>query len=62
MAKITINRSEIYNAFRLIINLEMIEEIDHCRENPDNHTVMFTGEGEKVFCTGGDPNNKPKGG
>ncbi len=62
IAKITINRPEVYNAFRPQTNVEMIEAIDHCRENNDIYTVIFTGAGDKAFCSGGDQNVKGIGG
>src|SRR5690554_336447 len=62
IAKITINRPEVYNAFRPLTNMEMIEAIDHCRENNDIYTVIFTGAGDKAFCSGGDQNVKGIGG
>lgn len=62
IAKITINRPEVYNAFTPQTNIEMIEAIDHCRENNAIYTVIFTGEGDKAFCSGGDQNVKGIGG
>ncbi len=62
IAKITINRPEVYNAFRPLTNVEMIEAIDHCRENSEIYTVIFTGAGDKAFCSGGDQNVKGIGG
>ncbi len=62
IAKITINRPEVYNAFRPQTNIEMIEAIDHCRESDRIYCVVFTGEGDKAFCSGGDQNVKGVGG
>lgn len=62
IAKITINRPEVYNAFRPLTNVEMIEAIDYCRESNDIYTVIFTGAGDKAFCSGGDQNVKGIGG
>lgn len=62
IAKITINRPEVYNAFRPETNMEMIEAMDLAREMQDIRTIVFTGEGDKAFCSGGDQNVKGSGG
>ena len=62
VAKITINRPEVYNAFRPETNNQMLEAMDICRERNDIDVVVFTGEGDKAFCSGGDQNVKGVGG
>ena len=62
IAKITINRPEVYNAFRPETNMEMLDAMDICRERQDIHVVVLTGEGDKAFCSGGDQNVKGAGG
>ena len=62
VAKITINRPKVYNAFRPETNIQMLEAIDICRERNDIDIVVFTGEGKKAFCSGGDQNVKGSGG
>ena len=62
IAKITINRPEVYNAFRPDTNTQMIEAMDMAREDPAIGVVVFTGEGDKAFCSGGDQNVKGRGG
>lgn len=62
IAKITINRPKVRNAFRPQTVTEMMEAMDTCRENPDIYTVVLTGEGDKAFCSGGDQNVKGIGG
>ena len=62
IAKITINRPEVYNAFRPKTNIEMLDAFEHCRENNDIFVVVLTGEGDKAFCSGGDQNVKGIGG
>jgi naphthoate synthase len=62
IAKITINRPEVRNAFRPQTVNEMSEAMDYCRENPDVYVVVLTGEGDKAFCSGGDQNVKGIGG
>ena len=62
IAKITINRPQVYNAFRPETNFEMLEALAICRENPDINVVVLTGHGDKAFCSGGDQNVKGVGG
>ena len=62
VAKITINRPEVYNAFRPETNSQMIEAMEICRERNDIDVVVFTGTGDKAFCSGGDQNVKGVGG
>ncbi len=62
IAKITINRPEVYNAFRPETNMEMIEAMDLAREMPNVRVVVLTGEGDNAFCSGGDQNVKGSGG
>jgi naphthoate synthase len=62
IAKITINRPEVYNAFRPETNRQMIEAMDICRERSDIAVVVLTGKGDKAFCSGGDQNVKGVGG
>ena len=50
IAKITINRQEVYNAFRPETNNQMLEAMDVCRERNDIDVVVFTGAGDKAFC------------
>ena len=62
IAKITINRPEVYNAFRPETNNQMLEAMDVCRERTDIDVIVFTGIGDKAFCSGGDQNVKGVGG
>lgn len=62
IAKITINRPDVYNAFRPQTNTEMIDAMDIAREMNEVGVVVLTGEGEKAFCSGGDQNVKGVGG
>ena len=62
IAKITINRPEVYNAFRPQTVNDMLDAFDHCRENPKISVVILTGIGDKAFCSGGDQNVKGIGG
>ena len=62
VAKITINRPDVYNAFRPETNNQMIEAFDICREKSYIRVIVLTGEGDKSFCSGGDQNVKGVGG
>ena len=62
IAKITINRPKVYNAFRPKTNEEMLEAFRICRERPDIRVIILTGAGNKAFCSGGDQNVKGHGG
>nr|WP_321452418.1 1,4-dihydroxy-2-naphthoyl-CoA synthase [uncultured Carboxylicivirga sp.] len=62
IAKITINRPRVYNAFRPKTVNELIEAFDTCRERQDVGVIILTGAGDKAFCSGGDQNVKGYGG
>lgn len=62
IAKITINRPEVYNAFRPQTNREMLEAMEYCRDAEDIGVIILTGAGDKAFCSGGDQNYKTRGG
>ncbi|HAK71009.1 MAG TPA: 1,4-dihydroxy-2-naphthoyl-CoA synthase, partial [Cryomorphaceae bacterium] len=62
IAKITITRPHVYNAFRPETNMDMLDAMEIARERQDVRVVVFTGEGEKAFCSGGDQNVKGTGG
>ncbi len=62
IAKITINRPQVYNAFRPQTNREMLDAMAYCREASDIGVVILTGAGDKAFCSGGDQNYKSRGG
>jgi naphthoate synthase len=56
IAKITINRPEVRNAFRPQTLIEVSEALDRAREDLDVGVIIFTGEGPHAFCSGGDQN------
>ena len=62
IAKITINRPEVMNAFRPQTVSEMSDALKICRENQEIYVVILTGAGDKAFCSGGDQNYKSHGG
>ncbi len=54
IAKITINRPEVRNAFRPLTVREMRIALEEAREDTEIGVIILTGEGEKAFCSGGD--------
>src|SRR6476660_7213651 len=54
IAKITIDRPEVRNAFRPQTIIEMSRALEQAREDPDVGVIVLPGEGEKAFCSGGD--------
>ena len=54
MAKITINRPEVRNAFRPETIIELKTAFDLARDNTEVGVIIFTGEGSEAFCSGGD--------
>jgi len=62
IAKITINRPEVRNAFRPRTLFEMSEAFDIVADDPDLGVVILTGEGTEAFCSGGDQRARGVGG
>ncbi|MBI4126193.1 MAG: 1,4-dihydroxy-2-naphthoyl-CoA synthase [Deltaproteobacteria bacterium] len=54
IAKITINRPEVRNAFRPQTVKEIQDALTVCREDADIGVVILTGVGNDAFCSGGD--------
>jgi naphthoate synthase len=54
IAKITINRPEVRNAFRPETVIELSDAFTKAREDLDVGVVILTGEGPDAFCSGGD--------
>ncbi len=54
IAKITINRPEVRNAFRPETVVELIDAFTKAREDLEVGVVILTGEGPDAFCSGGD--------
>jgi naphthoate synthase len=54
VAKITINRPRVRNAFRPETIIEMQEAFDICRNDSSIGVVILTGSGQDAFCSGGD--------
>lgn len=59
--RITINRPQRYNACTQQTVHELIDAFTRCMDNSIG-VVVFTGVGEKAFCTGGDQKTREKGG
>jgi naphthoate synthase len=56
IAKVTIDRPEVRNAFRPQTLIEVSEAFERAREDHDVGVIIFTGEGPLAFCSGGDQN------
>lgn len=54
IAKITINRPEVRNAFRPLTVQEMMVALEDAREDETIGVIILTGQGEKAFSSGGD--------
>ena len=54
IAKITINRPQVRNAFRPQTIIELMEAFNLARDNEEVGVIIFTGEGTEAFCSGGD--------
>ena len=62
IAKITINRPEVRNAFRPQTVGELKEAFDLARDDGEIGVVILTGEGPDAFCSGGDQRVRGKAG
>jgi naphthoate synthase len=62
IAKITINRPEVRNAFRPQTVMELTRAFDDARNDPDVGVVILTGQGPEAFCSGGDQRVRGHGG
>jgi naphthoate synthase len=54
IAKLTINRPEVRNAFRPTTLSELSRAFEMARDDPEIGVVVLTGEGTQAFCSGGD--------
>ena len=54
IAKITINRPEVRNAFRPQTLFELSDAFNIARDDPEIGVIIFTGQGDLAFCSGGD--------
>ena len=54
IAKVTIDRPEVRNAFRPLTTRELILAFESARDDPAIGVVILTGQGPEAFCSGGD--------
>ncbi len=54
IAKVTIDRPEVRNAFRPETLIEVSDALERAREDTDVGVIVLTGEGPLAFCSGGD--------
>ena len=54
VARVTINRPEVYNAFRTQTVEELIDALHLADEERSANVMVLSGAGDKAFCTGGD--------
>jgi len=54
IAKVTIDRPEVRNAFRPQTVIELSDALERAREDPSVGVIVLTGEGPLAFCSGGD--------
>ncbi|MBI4571086.1 MAG: enoyl-CoA hydratase/isomerase family protein, partial [Chloroflexi bacterium] len=62
MAKITINRPEVRNAFRPLTLSELQDAFADARDDREIGAVILTGAGTEAFCSGGDQRVRGEGG
>jgi naphthoate synthase len=62
IAKITINRPEVRNAFRPETIFELQEAFADVRDDPSTGVAILTGAGTEAFCSGGDQRIRGEGG
>jgi naphthoate synthase len=62
IARITIDRPEVHNAFRPETVTELIDAFARVRDDPTIGCVLLTGAGDKAFCSGGDQRYKSHAG
>jgi len=54
IAKLTISRPEVRNAFRPRTLYELQDAFERARSDPAVGVIVLTGEGPQAFCSGGD--------
>jgi naphthoate synthase len=62
IAKVTIDRQHVRNAFRPETVNELIDAFRRVRDDSSIGVVLLTGAGDQAFCSGGDMNVKGEGG
>jgi naphthoate synthase len=62
VAKLTINRPEVHNAFTPRTVQELRDALQHARDHQQVGVIVLTGAGDKAFCSGGDQRVRGHGG
>jgi naphthoate synthase len=62
IARVTINRPGVRNAFRPLTVTEMLDAFERAHQDPEVGVVLLTGAGDKAFCSGGDQKVRGEGG
>ncbi|WP_342387271.1 1,4-dihydroxy-2-naphthoyl-CoA synthase [Salinicoccus bachuensis] len=62
IAKVTINRPEVRNAFTPLTVTEMIDAFTRARDDQNVAVIVLAGEGDMAFCSGGDQKVRGHGG
>ncbi|WP_428911242.1 1,4-dihydroxy-2-naphthoyl-CoA synthase [Niallia sp. Krafla_26] len=62
IAKITINRPEVRNAFRPKTVMELLDAFAYARDDSSVGVIILTGAGDMAFCSGGDQKVRGNGG
>lgn len=62
IARISINRPKVHNAFTPLTVQEMIDAMMICREDQEIGVIILSGEGGEAFCSGGDQSVRGDGG
>lgn len=62
IAKISINRPKVHNAFTPLTVQEMMEAMNYCRDDENIRVIIISGEGGRAFCSGGDQSVRGQGG
>ena len=62
IAKITINRPQVRNAFRPLTVREMETALADARDDENIGVIILTGQGKDAFCSGGDQKVRGNGG
>jgi naphthoate synthase len=62
IARVTIDRPEVHNAFRPETVAEMVDAFTRIRDDASIGCALLTGAGDKAFCSGGDQRFKDRGG
>jgi len=62
IAKITINRPQVHNAFRPRTVQELSQAFRRAHLDPEIGVIILTGTGDRAFCSGGDQKGRGDGG